>query len=238
MRTNFPEVIFGQGKTAKQIATILDDMAANVNDIIEQAKKSGKKESTSAHFAILATRVDTELYRELSKIPLHNGTLIYHEMAKIVEMNASSLTEEIKKEAKKDSGKIVICCAGTTDTPVAEEAAITLEAAGCDVDRIYDVGVAGLHRILNALPKLRHPDVDSIIVVAGMDGALPSVVAGLVSVPVVAVPTSIGYGACFNGMSAMLTMLNSCAPGVGVVNIDNGFGGATLAFKCVQRAKR
>ena len=99
------------------------------------------------------------------------------------------------------------------------------------------MGVAGLHRIIRALPKLRHEDVDCIMVCAGMDGALPSVVAGLVSVPVVAVPTSVGYGASFGGVSAMLTMLNSCAPGVGVVNIDNGFGGAALAFKCIQREK-
>lgn len=231
-------MIFGQGKTAQQIATILDDMAANVNDIIQNAKINDEALPSSAQFAILATRVDAQLYKELSEIPLSNGSLVYHEMANIVEMNATALTTKIKDETKKHCGKIVICCAGTTDTPVAEEAAITLEAAGCDVERIYDVGVAGLHRILNALPRLRHPDVDSVIVVAGMDGALPSVVAGLVSVPVVAVPTSIGYGASFNGISAMLTMLNSCAPGVGVVNIDNGFGGATLAFKCVQRAKR
>lgn len=132
-------------------------------------------------------------------------------------------------------GKIVVACAGTTDLPVAEEAAVTLEAAGCSVDRIYDVGVAGLHRIINALPRLRDEDVDCVIVCAGMDGALPSVVAGLVNTPVVAVPTSIGYGASFGGVSAMLTMLNSCAPGVGVVNIDNGFGGAALAFKCIHK---
>jgi NCAIR mutase (PurE)-related protein len=102
------------------------------------------------------------------------------------------------------------------------------------VDRIYDVGVAGLHRIVNAIPQLRDPSVGCVIVCAGMDGALPSVVGGLVSVPVIAVPTSIGYGASFGGISAMLTMLNSCAPGVGVVNIDNGFGAAALAFKCVR----
>ena len=147
-------------------------------------------------------------------------------------MKAFAVSEN---EEKQKIGKIIVSCAGTTDMPVAEEAAITLEAAGCHVERIYDVGVAGLHRIINALPRLCHPEVDCVIVCAGMDGALPSVVAGLVSVPVVAVPTSIGYGASFNGISAMLTMLNSCSPGVGVVNIDNGFGGAALAFKCVKR---
>lgn len=129
--------------------------------------------------------------------------------------------------------KIIVACAGTTDIPIAEEAAITLETAGCHTERIYDVGVAGLHRIINAIPKLCHPDVGCVIVCAGMDGALPSVVAGLVSTPVIAVPTSVGYGASFGGVSAMLTMLNSCAPGVAVVNIDNGFGAAALAHKCI-----
>ena len=180
-------------------------------------------------------RVDKDLYEEVAKIELKNGTITYHEMANIISMKASSLEGDTDGNLSKTSGRIVVACAGTTDLPVAEEAAITLEAAGCEVDRIYDVGVAGLHRIINALPRLRHEDVDCVIVCAGMDGALPSVVAGLVSVPVVAVPTSIGYGACFGGVSAMLTMLNSCAPGVGVVNIDNGFGGAALAFKCVER---
>ena len=152
-------------------------------------------------------------------------------------MQASSLPTKEHDTSSSESinmKKIVVACAGTTDLPVAEEAAITLEAAGCEVDRIYDVGVAGLHRIINALPKLRHPDVGGVIVCAGMDGALPSVVGGLVSVPVIAVPTSIGYGAAFGGVSAMLTMLNSCAPGVGVVNIDNGFGAAALLYKCIN----
>lgn len=169
---------------------------------------------------------------------MKNGEITYHEVAKIISMKASKLAEvETSKGTKAQAaiGKVVVACAGTTDIPVAEEAAITLEAAGCEVDRIYDVGVAGLHRIINALPRLRDEDVDCVIVCAGMDGALPSVVAGLVQVPVVAVPTSIGYGASFGGVSAMLTMLNSCAPGVGVVNIDNGFGGAALAFKCIQK---
>jgi pyridinium-3,5-biscarboxylic acid mononucleotide synthase len=130
--------------------------------------------------------------------------------------------------------RVVVATAGTTDIMVAEEAAVTLEASDVVVDRIYDVGVAGLYRIINALPKLNHPNVGCIIVCAGMDGALPSVVGGLVHVPVIAVPTSIGYGAAFHGVSALLTMLNSCAPGVGVVNIDNGFGAAALAYKCVH----
>mmetsp|Transcript_16782 Transcript_16782/g.26046 ORF Transcript_16782/g.26046 Transcript_16782/m.26046 type:complete len:317 (+) Transcript_16782:37-987(+) len=230
-RTGFPEAIFAQGKTPHQIAAILDDMAKNVNESIE----SGEVACNLASNAILATRVDPDLYEAISKIELKNGTIYYHEMARIVSMKAStvnSLASEVNVD--QDRRKIVVACAGTTDLPVAEEAAVTLEAAGCEVVRVYDAGVAGLHRIIGALPRLRDPDVDCVIVCAGMDGALPSVVAGLVSVPVVAAPTSVGYGAAFGGVSALLTMLNSCAPGVGVVNIDNGFGAAALAFKCTR----
>jgi len=131
-------------------------------------------------------------------------------------------------------GKVVIACAGTTDIPVAEEAAITLQSASCKIERVYDVGVAGLHRILKRISLFQADEVKCIIVCAGMDGALPSVLAGLVTVPVFAVPTSVGYGTSFGGVSAMLSMLNSCAPGVGVLNIDNGFGAAALAFKCMN----
>ena len=183
-------------------------------------------------------RVSHEQYHEISKIPLENGTLRYHETARIVSMKASALDDREHSPELSTCpavrNRVVVACAGTTDLFVAEEAAVTLEAAGCKVDRIYDVGVAGLHRIINALPRLRHPSVGCVIVCAGMDGALPSVVGGLVSVPVIATPTSVGYGVAFGGVSAMLTMLNSCAPGVGVVNIDNGFGAAALAFKCIR----
>lgn len=176
--------------------------------------------------------------------------------------------ETIFKKDSTPKKRVVVATAGTTDLPVAEEAAVTLEAAHCKVDRIFDVGVAGLHRVIRALPTLQDPEVGCVIVCAGMDGALPSVVGGLVSCPVVAVPTryepirllwliillphgsrlhsqvcfharlvphSIGYGVSLGGISAMLTMLNSCAPGVGVVNIDNGFGAAALAYKCINR---
>jgi len=237
MRAGFPEAVFAAGKTPEQVALILDDMAHAVNEAIKQGPHD--KAST----AILATRVAPEEYTEISKFPLKNGTLTYHEMARIISMKASAL-DDVEEERQSRSNvsseneamrsRVVVACAGTTDLPVAEEAAVTLEAAGCDVDRIYDVGVAGLHRIVNALPRLRDPSVGCVIVCAGMDGALPSVVGGLVSVPVIAAPTSVGYGAAFGGVSAMLTMLNSCAPGVGVVNIDNGFGAAALAFKCIR----
>jgi NCAIR mutase (PurE)-related protein len=129
---------------------------------------------------------------------------------------------------------VVVACAGTTDLPVAEEAAMTLKLSGVRIDRVYDCGVTGLHRILSALPRLRHEDMGCVIVCAGMDGALPSVLGGLVDVPAVAVPTSVGYGVSLGGVSVLLTMLNSCSPGMGVVNIDSGFGGAVLAMKCLN----
>lgn len=231
MRAGFPEAVFAQSKTPRQVALILDDMALAVNQAIDNGQSGG------ASTAILATRVTPEQFRELEKYPLQNGTLTHHETARIVSMKASGLDSiAMPDEASTttERSRVVVACAGTTDLPVAEEAAVTLEAAGCNVDRIYDVGVAGLHRIVNAIPRLRDPSVGCVIVCAGMDGALPSVVGGLVSVPVIAAPTSIGYGASFGGVSALLTMLNSCAPGVGVVNIDNGFGAAALAFKCIK----
>jgi pyridinium-3,5-biscarboxylic acid mononucleotide synthase len=143
------------------------------------------------------------MFRELAQHKFQNGTIDYHVQARIVSMKAHAARAE---KAKANNSRVVIATAGTTDIAVAEEAAVTLEAAGCSVDRIFDVGVAGLHRIINALPILRHPAVGCVIVCAGMDGALPSVVGGLVGVPVIAVPTSVGYGASFGGVSALLTM--------------------------------
>ena len=216
-RAGFPEAVFAEGKTPLQVAIILDDMA-----------KHADPESTSS---ILATRVSPEMYEELeSSFSFAHGSIVYHEMARIIAMQGHSMSSMSPESAK--AHHIVVATAGTTDLPVAEEAAVTLEATGkVTVDRIYDVGVAGLHRILRALPRLN--EADCVIVVAGMDGALPSVVGGLVKVPVIAAPTSIGYGASFGGVSALMTMLNSCSPGVGVVNIDNGFGAAALAYKIV-----
>ena len=166
-----------------------------------------------AHIGIY-DRVSLEQYEAISTIPLKHGKVRYHATARIISMEASGLKDK-KQYVKHPMKRVVVATAGTTDIPIAEEAAVTLEACGCPVDRVYDAGVAGLHRIIRALPKLTHPDVGCVIVAAGMDGALPSVVGGLVSVPVIAVPTSIGYGASFAGVSAMLTMLNSCSPGVG-----------------------
>lgn len=129
-------------------------------------------------------------------------------------------------------GPVAVCCAGTADTPVAEEAAKTAEFLGCHVERFYDIGIAALHRVVSALPKLR--EAKAVICCAGMEGALPSVVAGLIGAPVIAVPTSVGYGASFQGLTALLSMLNSCAEGVAVVNIDNGFGAGYMAFQIVR----
>ena len=172
------------------------------------------------------------MYKELSQTPFSHGTIHYHETARIVSMTPSSWSSD---PPKVPTLSVVVATAGTTDIYAAEEAAVTLEAAGFEIDRIYDSGVAGLHRIVRAIPRLRHPDVRAVIVCAGMDGALPSVVGGLVDVPVIAVPTSIGYGASFGGVSAMLTMLNTCSPGVATVNIDNGFGAAAIVYKMMIR---
>jgi hypothetical protein len=133
-------------------------------------------------------------------------------------------------------GRVLVMSAGTADLPVAEEAAVTAECAGCEVERLFDVGVSGLHRLFGESDRIRAADV--VIVVAGMEGALPSVVAGLVSVPVIAVPTSIGYGASFGGLAALLSMLNSCAAGITVVNIDNGFGAAIAAVRILGGRRR
>ena len=171
------------------------------------------------------------MYTHIQHFDFSYGTIEYFETARIIQIQPNSTAKSTTSENAPP--RVAVVTAGTTDLYVAEEAAVTLEASNIPVTRIYDCGVAGLHRILTALPKLTAPSIQCVIVCAGMDGALPSVVGGLVSVPVIAAPTSIGYGACFGGVSAMLTMLNSCSPGVGVVNIDNGFGAAALAYKCL-----
>ncbi|MGV3756879.1 MAG: nickel pincer cofactor biosynthesis protein LarB [Verrucomicrobiota bacterium] len=197
LRNGFPEVIFGSGKTPAQIAAIAQTILAR-------------------NHRVLITRVNgaqTKLLKRKFKQAVH------HETARCV------LIE--KKSLPKRPGTIAVVTAGTSDQPVAEEAAVTAEAMGNHVQRIYDVGVAGLHRLLNRAEDLRKANV--LVVVAGMEGALPSVVAGLVSRPVIAVPTSIGYGANFGGLAALLGMLTSCGSGVTVVNIDNGFGAGYAA---------
>ncbi|RCW74887.1 nickel pincer cofactor biosynthesis protein LarB [Saliterribacillus persicus] len=194
-RQGFPEVIFGEGKTPSQILDISRAILA-------------KNEN------ILVTRVDKEKAEIIKKeLPFFT----YHEIAQLLFYKTIEETVPMK-------GYIAIVCAGTSDMRVAEEAALTAEAFGVEVRRFYDVGVAGIHRLLANIEEIQKATVS--VVIAGMEGALPSVVGGLVSHPIIAVPTSIGYGANFQGLSALLTMLNSCASGISVVNIDNGFGGA------------
>jgi NCAIR mutase (PurE)-related protein len=203
LRTGFPEVVLGLGKTAEQIASIAERLAARTE-------------------RLLVTRADIDAYQAVKeKIP----DAVYHAAARAITLDRS-------RQPRLPG--VVVCCAGTSDLPVAEEAAVTAEIAGSAVERQYDVGVAGLHRLLDKLPSLR--SANAIVVVAGMEGALPSVVAGLVSAPVVAVPTSIGYGASFQGLAPLLAMLNSCAAGVAVVNIDNGFGAGYLAATISRQA--
>lgn len=197
LRKGVPEIIYGVGKTGPQILKISREII----------RKGGN---------LLITRIEPEVYRTLKgKIP----GAVYNPAARTITMK--------QKEAPRGKGKIVVMTAGTSDIPVAEEAFVTCDILGNETERVYDVGVAGLHRLFGEYERIKRARV--VIAVAGMEGALPSVVAGLVSVPVIAVPTSIGYGASFRGLAALLAMLNSCPGGVGVVNIDNGFGAALLA---------
>ena len=197
LRQGAAEVIYGAGKTPQQI-----------RDIAASMRQTGEK-------AILITRMSQEAAQVVGEaLPL-----TYHEMGRIGIVGALPVPD--------GSGKVVVATGGTSDMPVAEEAALTAQALGNEVTRLYDVGVAGLHRLLSHLEEIMSANV--IIAIAGMEGALASVIGGLADCPVIAVPTSIGYGACFHGLSSLLSMLNSCASGVSVVNIDNGFGAGYLA---------
>ncbi len=199
LRCGFPEVIFCQGKTPEQVAAI-------------SAELLGRGE------VLLATRADVEHARAVQAVA---PDAIHDPLCRLVWVD--------RRAAPPREGHVVVASGGTADIPVAEEAARSAELMGCEVTRLFDVGVAGVHRALAHTDTLR--SARCIIAVAGMEGALPSLVAGLVDVPVIAVPTSVGYGANFGGVSALLTMLNSCAGGIGVCNIDNGFGAAVLASR-------
>lgn len=212
LRTGFPEVIWGQDKTPEQLIKIMQTM----------------RDRSSV---VMATRIDTSVYERLSK-DIHD--LQYFPTARICAIAPNF--DPANPEPLRGRGAITLISAGTADLPVAEEAAITGELCGFKVKRLWDVGVSGIHRLLAHQALITQADV--IIVVAGMEGALPSVVTGLAQCPVIAVPTSIGYGAHFNGLTPLLTMLNSCATGIGVVNIDNGFGAAMLAGQILQTANR
>ena len=196
-RRGLAEVIFCPGKTADQIVKIMAVLIADGQNV-------------------LATRATPEQYAIVRQ---GHPKAVYHELPK-------SITIQVAKPCA-PVGLVAVVCAGTSDIPVAEEAALTAEIMGARVERIYDVGVAGLHRVLNHVETLQRSR--AVVVVAGMEGALPSVVGGLVDRPIVAVPTSIGYGVNFKGLAALLAMLNSCAPGITVVNIDNGFGAGVAA---------
>jgi NCAIR mutase (PurE)-related protein len=198
LRTGMPEVIFASGKTIGQVASIFEHMA-----------KAGGN--------VLATRASREMFEAILKI---EPRAEFHEAARAI-----TLTQNAAVVAGK--GTIAVVCAGTSDLPVAEEAAVTARLMGNDVELIADVGVAGIHRLLAQRTSLQSARV--LIVCAGMEGALPTVVAGMVHAPVLAVPTSVGYGASFGGVAALLGMLNTCSPNVSVVNIDNGFGAACIA---------
>lgn len=205
LRNGLPEVIYAAGKTAEQTVEIFARMAATGSDV-------------------LATRVEEATASQIvNSLP----RAIYHQQARAVSLRQSM-------EAK-SCGHVAVVCAGTSDLFVAEEATVTADLFGARVSRYYDVGVAGLHRILSVRDELRQADV--VIVCAGMEGALPSVVGGLVAVPVIAVPTSVGYGTSFGGVTALLGMLNSCSPNVTVVNIDNGFGAAYTATLIARAAR-
>jgi NCAIR mutase (PurE)-related protein len=197
LRQGFPEVIFGAGKSPDHVAAIASRIVARGH-------------------SLLVTRADVAAYAGVwAAVP----GAVFHEAARAITLRQQDIAP--------GHGTILVVAAGTADLPVAEEAVVTSEVMGNRVERLYDVGVAGLHRLLSAHDRLAAARV--IVVVAGMEGALPSVIGGLVNVPIIAVPTSVGYGAAFGGIAALLGMLNSCASGVSVVNIDNGFGAATMA---------
>ncbi len=199
LRTGYPEIVYCAGKTAEQVKAIFHAMEGHDNNII-------------------GTRAGKDMFDYISgSFP----DAVYYETARIISIR--------KKELSAPSTKIAVITAGTSDIPVAEEAAVTAELLGNDVVRIYDAGVAGIHRLVDKLPEIRNCRVS--IVIAGMEGALASVVGGLVNMPVIAVPTSVGYGASFGGISALLAMMTSCAAGVTVVNIDNGFGAGFAASR-------
>jgi pyridinium-3,5-biscarboxylic acid mononucleotide synthase len=205
LRTGVPEVVYCAGKTVEQVVGIIQRLYER-------------------HQHVMGTRVSAEQYAAVAEVYPH---AVLHQPARIVEIR-----EEPRPHRPEDAPYVLVVSAGTSDLPVAEEAAVTAEVLGNRVERLYDCGVAGLHRLLDAREVLDHARV--LVVVAGMEGALPSVIGGLVEQPVIAVPTSIGYGANFNGLAALLTMLNSCASGIAVVNIDNGFGAGYMAHLIVR----
>ena len=206
LRRGFGEVVYGAGKTDAQVVAIVERIVSRGQNV-------------------LVTRTRADVHAALTDRGIPS---LFH--------NPGSCISVVTAPVEPLPGRVALVCAGTSDVPVAEEAALTAEFHGATVDRIYDVGVAGLHRLLDNTALIRKASV--VVVVAGMEGALPSVVGGLVEAPVIAVPTSIGYGASFQGLAALLAMLNSCASGIAVVNIDNGFGAGYMACSVLRIALR
>ena len=212
LRQGHPEVIFCEGKRPEQVLAIIRRMVAAGNPV-------------------LATRATPRLFQTVKRM---ERRAVYHDPARAITIQKRTRPDRPRRS--KPAGGVLIITAGTSDIPVAEEAKVTLEFLGDRVETIYDVGVAGLHRLLDHRSRIEAARV--LIVAAGMDGVLPSVIGGWVDKPIVAVPTRIGYGASFGGIAALLTMLNSCAAGVAVVNIDNGFGAAVLAHRINQLGQK
>lgn len=233
MRQGMPEVIYGEGKTAEQIVGIASAMAEkDIRNILITRLSREKADAVAEGLGvrILVGTAETTVAGQAGdsgRFPMGRKiSMTYDPVSRIGIVNGC----EVEKK-----GKIAVIAAGTSDLPVAEEAAITAELYGNYVERVYDVGVAGIHRLLNKLTLFE--DANVVVAVAGMEGALVSVIGGLVACPVIGVPTSVGYGANFGGLAALLSMLNSCASGVSVVNIDNGFGAGVLASKINRQAK-
>ncbi len=213
-RTGIPEIIFAEGKNSAEVADIAIALA------------------TAKGFALISRARGTDVGAIKKRLEEQGEAfeIDYNEVAKTIRVQKSGY--EFEK-----TGKIGLIAAGTADLPVAEEARVVAEACGCEVMKAYDVGIAGIHRLVEPLEEIVNANVAAIIVVAGMEGALPSVVASLVNVPVIGVPTSVGYGLGGKGVAALLSMLQSCSPGLAVVNIDNGVGAGTFAAKCAYRKK-
>jgi NCAIR mutase (PurE)-related protein len=211
-RTGIPEIIFAEGKSSSEVADIAMTLA------------------TAKGFALISRAREKDVTEIKKHVEEENEEfeIDYNEIAKTI------IVKKRRYEFEK-TGKIGLIAAGTADIPVAEEARVVAEVCGCEVVKAYDVGIAGIHRLVEPLEEIVNANVAAIIVVAGMEGALPSVVASLVNVPVIGVPTSVGYGLGGKGVAALLSMLQSCSPGLAVVNIDNGVGAATFAAKCACR---
>ncbi len=213
LRTGYPEVVYSSGKSPSQLRAIVGKILSDGG-------------------VLLATRASQEQFDALNDL---SPNLVYHQVARIITTKKSIESQSVQPSFLSDApgpASIAVLTGGTSDIPVAEEAALTAECFGNQVDRIYDVGVAGIHRLFAQLDRIKKARV--VIAIAGMEGALASVIGGLVEVPVIAVPTSVGYGANFGGLAALLAMLNSCAAGISVVNIDNGFGAGYLASLIVR----